>query len=58
MRLARNVARVARGRWEQPASPAWWDAMLERRGFEKVSVVPLVHEAGLATCRRPEHGEA
>jgi ubiquinone/menaquinone biosynthesis C-methylase UbiE len=58
VRLARNAARMASGRWEHPASPAWWDAMLERRGFEEVSVVPLVHEAGLATCRRPGRGGA
>jgi ubiquinone/menaquinone biosynthesis C-methylase UbiE len=58
VRLARNAARVVTGRWEHPAPPGWWDAMLERRGFEDVSVAPLVHEAGLATCRRPGREDA
>ena len=58
VRLARNAGRVATGRWEHPAPPEWWGAMLERRGFEDVSVAPLVHEAGLATCRRPGHDVA
>jgi ubiquinone/menaquinone biosynthesis C-methylase UbiE len=54
VRLARNAARVMSGRWEHPAPPEWWEAMLERRGFVEVSVLALVQEAGLATCRKPE----
>jgi ubiquinone/menaquinone biosynthesis C-methylase UbiE len=52
-RLARNAARVASGRWEHPTPASAWREMLERRGFEDVSVELLEHEGGIATARRP-----
>lgn len=53
VRLARNGARYAAGRWEQPARSEWWRLALTRVGFEAVSVEVLDHEGGLATARRP-----
>ena len=52
-RLGKNAVRIARHRWEQPASMEWWVEMLERRGFAGVEVRPLEHEAGLATGTKP-----
>lgn len=53
VRLARNAARVATRRWEQPASLDWWQAALERRGYTGVVVDALEHEAGIARAVRP-----
>ena len=53
VRLARNGARYATGRWEQPARAEWWEAALERAGFTDVSVEVLEHEGGVAFGRRP-----
>ena len=54
VRIVRNGARVAFGRWEQPASPESWEAMLAARGFEQVRIELLAHEAAVAVARRPE----
>lgn len=52
-RLAKNAVRIARRRWEQPASMEWWGEMLTRRGFAAVEVRALEHEAGLAWGTKP-----
>jgi ubiquinone/menaquinone biosynthesis C-methylase UbiE len=54
VRIVRNGARVVARRWEQPASPESWEAMLVARGFEQVRIELLVHEAAVAVARRPE----
>ena len=54
LRILRNAARLAAGRWEQPARPETWEAMLRARGFEGVRVELLEHEAAIAVARRPE----
>lgn len=53
LRLARNAARAATGRWEHPASLSVWRAMLEQRAFEHVRVEPVMNEAAIASARRP-----
>lgn len=53
VRLARNAARVATGRWEHPESPEAWRTMLTQRAFDGVRVEPLMNEAGIASARRP-----
>lgn len=53
VRLARNAARIATGRWEQPASLDWWRQTLERRGYAEVEVDALEQEAGIARAVRP-----
>jgi ubiquinone/menaquinone biosynthesis C-methylase UbiE len=52
-RLVSNAARVARGRWEHPASSVWWSAALTEAGFIDVDVRTLHHEGGVASARRP-----
>jgi ubiquinone/menaquinone biosynthesis C-methylase UbiE len=52
-RLGKNAVRIARRRWEQPASIEWWAEMLERRGFASVDVRALEQEAGLAVGTKP-----
>lgn len=54
LRVARNGARFATGRWEKPARPDWWAEALAEAGFVDVSVEPLPHEGGLASARRPQ----
>ena len=54
LRILRNAARVATGRWEKPATPETWVEMLEARGFERVRIELLQHEAAVAVARRPE----
>jgi ubiquinone/menaquinone biosynthesis C-methylase UbiE len=54
VRLARNAARVALGRWEHPAREETWERMLRARHFEEIDVRLLRHEAGVATAVRPE----
>lgn len=54
VRIVRNGARVVARRWEQPASPEAWEAMLVARGFEQVRIELLAHEAAVAVARRPE----
>ena len=53
LRLARNGARFALGRWERPAPAGWWEKALVAAGFEDVRVIPLEHEGGIASARRP-----
>ena len=55
-RITRNMWRVVRGCWEQPAPPQRWREMLEQRHFVDVVVLPLEHEAGIALARRPQLG--
>lgn len=52
VRIASNLARLARGRWEQPAAQATWQRMLVDRHFVGVSVRLLEQEAGVAIGRR------
>ena len=52
-RLVRNAARVATGRWEQPASAEWWRQTLHETGFTDITVETLGHEGGIASARRP-----
>jgi ubiquinone/menaquinone biosynthesis C-methylase UbiE len=53
VRILRNAARIAAGRWEQPATPESWEEMLVARGFERVRIELLEHEAAVAVARRP-----
>lgn len=53
IRLLKNAARIARGRWEHPASTAWWETMLARRGFVLVGSHELAQEAALAYATKP-----
>jgi ubiquinone/menaquinone biosynthesis C-methylase UbiE len=53
LRLAKNGARIATGRWEQPAPARWWAHALSDAGFTDISVEVLQHEGGLASARRP-----
>ena len=52
-RLLKNAARLLTGRWEYPASAAWWQEALERTGFEGISIEILAHEGGIALARAP-----
>lgn len=52
VRLARNGARLATGRWEHPARARWWDATLRDAGFADVRVDVLPHEGGIAYARQ------
>jgi ubiquinone/menaquinone biosynthesis C-methylase UbiE len=54
VRLARNAARAATGRWEHPSSPEIWRQMLEQRAFEQIRVTPVLNEAAIASARRPQ----
>jgi ubiquinone/menaquinone biosynthesis C-methylase UbiE len=54
VRILRNLGRVVLGRWEKPATPETWTEMLEARGFERVRIELLEHEAAIAVARRPE----
>jgi len=54
VRILRNLGRVVFGRWEKPATPETWTEMLEARGFERVRIELLEHEAAIAVARRPE----
>lgn len=53
LRLAKNGARLATGRWEQPADARWWELALRSAGFQDVRVEVLEHEGGIAWARRP-----
>ncbi len=53
LRLAKNGARLASGRWEQPARAEWWRDALRQAGFVDVRVDVLEHEGGIAVARRP-----
>jgi ubiquinone/menaquinone biosynthesis C-methylase UbiE len=52
LRLTRNVARLATGRWEHPADADRWRGALQRAGFEQVRVDVLAHEGGVASARK------
>ena len=52
-RLVKNAARLVSGRWEYPASAAWWDEALKRSGFDHVKIDMLGHEGGIATAVSP-----
>jgi hypothetical protein len=52
-RLVKNAARLIAGRWEYPASAAWWREALERTGFQEVSIETLDHEGGIAIAVAP-----
>lgn len=54
VRIARNVYRILRGRWEQPAPPERWQRMLHDRHFSAVELELLEAEAGIVVARRPE----
>jgi SAM-dependent methyltransferase len=53
LRLAKNGARIAAGRWEHPAGVAWWREALLRAGLAEVDVRALEHEGGIASARKP-----
>lgn len=53
LRLAKNAARLASGRWERPARAEWWRRSLADAGFVNVDVTVLPHEGGIAQARRP-----
>ncbi len=52
VRLARNGARIATGRWERPVRGDWWAAALRAADFVEVEVEVLAHEGGIASARR------
>jgi hypothetical protein len=51
-RLLKNAIRLASGRWESPANPAWWNEALREAGFEDIQIELLAHEGGIAMARR------
>lgn len=51
VRLAKNGARYATGRWEHPSPAPWWEDALRRAGFTNIRVDVLEHEGGLASAR-------
>jgi SAM-dependent methyltransferase len=53
LRLAKNGARIAAGRWEHPADVDWWREALVRSGFTGVEVTALEHEGGIGSARTP-----
>jgi ubiquinone/menaquinone biosynthesis C-methylase UbiE len=53
-RLMKNAGRLASGRWEHPASAAWWQEALQRCGFQDVRLEMLAHEGGIVAARAPE----
>jgi ubiquinone/menaquinone biosynthesis C-methylase UbiE len=53
VRLARNAARAATGRWEHPCSLAEWRVLLEQRSFEHIRIESVMNEAAIACARRP-----
>lgn len=53
VRLLKNAARIATGKWEHPAPASWWRVELARTGFTDVTVRELSHEGGLAVARKP-----
>jgi hypothetical protein len=53
LRLAKNGARIAAGRWEHPAGVEWWREALVRTGLAEVDVRALEHEGGIASARKP-----
>jgi ubiquinone/menaquinone biosynthesis C-methylase UbiE len=53
LRLAKNGARIAAGRWEHPAGVEWWREALVRAGFTDVEVTALEHEGGIGSARKP-----
>jgi SAM-dependent methyltransferase len=56
VRIVKNLVRIAVGRGEHPAPPAWWEAALLRAGFSSVEVVPLGHDGGVAVAVKPKDG--
>jgi ubiquinone/menaquinone biosynthesis C-methylase UbiE len=52
-RILKNLGRWLTRRWEHPASDQWWNAALERAGFDGVSVETLDNEAGIAVAFKP-----
>lgn len=52
-RLIKNAARLATGRWEHPATAAWWRSELEAVGFSDIHVDTLEHEGGIAYATVP-----
>lgn len=52
-RLARNGARWLVRRWERPATAQWWAGALAEAGFAEIEVMPLEHEGGIASARKP-----
>ncbi len=53
LRLLKNGARIASGRWERPARSDWWASELELTGFVDVGLEVLAHEGGIAWARKP-----
>lgn len=53
LRLTKNAARLACGRWERPAPAEWWRRSLADAGFVDIDVIVLSHEGGIAQARRP-----
>ena len=53
VRLCKNAARIATGRWERPATADWWRDALHGAGFTAVSVEALEHEGGVASACAP-----
>lgn len=53
VRLVRNATRVARGTWEHPASPEWWNAAALEHGFQQASAERLEQEAGILIAVKP-----
>jgi SAM-dependent methyltransferase len=58
LRLAKNGARIAAGRWEHPAGVEWWREALVRSGFADVEVTALEHEGGIGSARKPPSAAA
>jgi ubiquinone/menaquinone biosynthesis C-methylase UbiE len=57
LRLLKNGARIALGRWERPATVEWWHAALQDAGFTAVSVQHLEHEGGIGLAYKPARAD-
>lgn len=55
LRIAKNVARFATGRWEHPSTADWWHAALAEHGFDEICLELFEHEGGIAVARRLAH---
>ena len=55
LRIAKNAARLATGRWEHPSTADWWHTALAEHGFDEICLELFEHEGGIAVARRLPH---
>jgi len=54
LRIVKNAARVATGRWEHPSTADWWHTALAEHGFDEICLELFEHEGGIVVARRLE----